>query len=71
MYVCLYVCTASEIHKKVPWQKKCSVFQRFLAVVPVLPLMFELLNQLHKRAAYLGKAKNFANRTHRLLSKGK
>jgi hypothetical protein len=31
--------------------------------------MFELLNHLHKRAAYLGKGKNFAKRTCRPLSK--
>jgi hypothetical protein len=31
--------------------------------------MFEQLNHLHKRAALLGKGKNFAKRTHRPLSK--
>jgi hypothetical protein len=31
--------------------------------------MFEQLNQLHKRAAKLGKGTNFAKRTHRPLSK--
>jgi hypothetical protein len=35
----------------------------------VLLLLFEQLNQHHKRAAYLGQGPNFAKRTHRPLSK--
>ncbi len=33
----------------------------------MLPLMFELLNHLQKRAAQLGKGKKIAQRTHRPL----
>ncbi len=58
----------SAIKKATP-QKNVLFFSDFSWCFKMLPLLFELLNHLHKRPFQLGKCINKATRTHRPLSK--
>jgi hypothetical protein len=60
--------TVSAIKKATP-QKNVRFFSNFSWWFKMLPSLFELLNQLHKRPVQLGKGIKKATRAHRPLSK--
>jgi hypothetical protein len=60
-------CTVSAIKKATP-QKNVRFFSNFSWWFKMLPLLFELLNQLHKRPVQLGKGIKKATRADRPLS---
>jgi hypothetical protein len=55
--------------KKVTPHKNVRLFSNFSWLFKMLPLMFELLNHLHKKSVQLGKGIKKATRAHRPLSK--
>jgi hypothetical protein len=60
--------TVLAIKKATP-QKNVRFFSNFSWWFKMLPSLFELLNQLHKKPAQLGKGIKKATRAHRPLSK--